>query len=316
MVVANHKQARVKCVYSIFTPLKLRLYMTIAKLAKLLRDHALTRIRPDNSRYKALLLADEHAIAELTGTSLLSVECAALKENIIPERYSRNQKSLSCRDQLKLLQAHVAIIGVGGLGGAVAEILARTGIGALTLVDGDRFEESNLNRQIISTPSLLGKSKAKCAAERVTLINPAIFAHPVEDFLTSENGGAILAPCRLAVDCLDTISARFTLEKSCKNLGIPLVSAAIGGGSGHAIVIYPGDPGLQMIYGKEEKHNRPGIEATIGTLCYTALFMAGVQCAAVTAILLDRKSPLRNTMLMTDVHDLSCDLIVFEDDSD
>ncbi len=279
------------------------------KLYELLQNKVQTRTRPDKTVYSALFFADEVTIAKETGMSLLEVECAALYENILPEKYSRNQKSLTNTDQLKLLQSHVAIIGLGGLGGTVTEILARIGIGSLTLVDGDCFDESNLNRQILSTPALLGSSKAKTARNRVNEINPAIKVTSVQDFLTDSNGETLLTDTQLAVDCLDTISARFILEKACKSTGIPLVSAAIGGSNGQATVIFPEDPGLRLIYGPVDKTAQSGIEATLGTLPYAAMYMAAVQCAEITNILLGAPSELKNKLFIADVQEHSTDLI-------
>ena len=279
------------------------------KLYELLQNKVQIRTRPDKKVYSALFFADEVAIAKETGMSLLEVEYAALYENILPERYSRNQKSLTNTDQLKLLQSHVAIIGLGGLGGTVTEILARIGIGSLTLVDGDSFDESNLNRQILSSPALLGASKAKTARNRVNEINPAVKVTSVQEFLTDSNGETLLAGAQLAVDCLDTISARFVLEKACKSVKIPLVSAAIGGSNGQATVIFPEDPGLRLIYGPVDKTAQSGIEATLGTLPYAAMYMAAVQCAEITNILLGAPPELQNKLFIADVQEHSTDII-------
>jgi molybdopterin-synthase adenylyltransferase len=73
-----------------------------------------------------------------------------LKTDIIPERYVRNFNAFSPKDQIKLLRSTVAVVGLGGLGGGVTEILARIGIGTLILIDGDVFEDTNLNRQMLS----------------------------------------------------------------------------------------------------------------------------------------------------------------------
>ncbi len=161
--------------------------MDTGQLADLLQTFAKIRLRPDKSSYTSLLLADAWAIGKQTGLSLRQVENAALTAGILPERYSRNQKSLSCADQLRLLQSHVAIIGLGGLGGTVTEILARLGVGGLTLVDGDVFDESNLNRQLLSSPTRLGEKKASAAATRVRNINPAVEIRAIGDFFTADN---------------------------------------------------------------------------------------------------------------------------------
>jgi molybdopterin/thiamine biosynthesis adenylyltransferase len=279
------------------------------QLAEVLHSFGQKRQRPDQSSYTALLLADAWKIAGLAGKSLLEVECAALAEEILPERYSRNQKSLSCAEQLRLLQSHVAIIGLGGLGGTVTEILARLGVGHLTLVDGDIFDESNLNRQLLSSPDRIGRKKAPAAGERVREINPAVAVRVISEFLTKTNGSAILAGVHLAVDCLDTIAARFVLEEACRTAVIPMVSAAIAGTSGQATAVFPGDPGLQMIYGLPANAPVRGVEASLGTLPFAAVYMAAIQCAEITTILLGKPPELRNRLLLAEICEHTAELV-------
>jgi molybdopterin-synthase adenylyltransferase len=283
--------------------------MDTGQLADLLQTFAKIRLRPDKSSYTSLLLADAWAIGKQTGLSLRQVENAALNAGILPERYSRNQKSLSCADQLRLLQSHVAIIGLGGLGGTVTEILARLGVGGLTLVDGDVFDESNLNRQLLSSPTRLGEKKASAAATRVRNINPAVEIRAMGEFFTAENGQTILTGAHLAIDCLDTIPARFLLEEACRKAGIPMVSAAIAGANGQATVVFPPDPGLQQIYGSPDKAPQKGIEASLGTLPFAAVYMAAVQCAEATTILLNRPPELRNRLFLAEVSDHTSELL-------
>ncbi len=283
--------------------------MDSGQLAELVRSFGRRRHRPDQSSYTGLLLADAWTIVKQTGTSLHEVEVAALAEGILPERYSRNQKYLSCPDQLRLLRADVAIIGLGGLGGTVTEILARLGVGHLTLVDGDVFDESNLNRQLLSSPGRLGQKKAPAAGERVREINPAVTARVIEEFLTADNAAAILAGAELAVDCLDTIAARFVLEEGCRVAAIPMVSAAIAGTSGQATTIFPGDPGLRQIYGRSADAPAKGVEASLGTLPFTAVSMAAVQCAEISTILLGKPPELRNRLLLAEICDHRAELV-------
>ena len=277
-------------------------------LFDLLQSCAQQRTRPDKSLYKALLLSDAWAIAEKTQLPLRTVEYAALEADIVPERYSRNQKSLSNADQLQLLRSHVAIIGLGGLGGTVTEILARIGIGRLTLVDGDCFDESNLNRQLLSSPANLGKLKAETAKYRVKEINPAVEVLAIAEFIRADNAQAILSGAQLAIDCLDTIADRFLLEDCCKNAQIPLISAAIAGSSGQATVIYPEDSGLKDIYGPPGSAPKKGIEASVGTLPFGAVYMAAVECSEAATILLGKPPELRNKLFLAEVSDHTTEL--------
>ncbi len=277
-----------------------------------LKTLAKKQTRPDGSAYFALSYQDEHQLVKSGNWSHKDVQICALENNIVPERYARNQNTLGNQEQLRLLRSHVAIIGLGGLGGTVTEILARIGIGTLTLVDGDHFEDSNLNRQLLSSVDVLGQKKADVAARRVTALNPAIEIHSLPLFFSAKNGTEILEHADIAVDCLDTITDRFILEGFCKKIKIPMVSAAIGGTSGQATVIFPNDAGLQRIYGTPENRPQKGIEATLGTLPFAAIAMAAVECAEIVALAIGRPSQLHNKMVLADFTYHSMDIMAFD----
>jgi molybdopterin/thiamine biosynthesis adenylyltransferase len=287
--------------------------MTRLNPLELLHDSSQIRSRPDGSSYRAITLKVALSIASRLAMTLYQLEEIALQADILPERYSRNQKSLTSADQLKLHRSTVAITGLGGLGGAVTEILARTGVGRLTLIDGDSFDESNLNRQLLSSVKHLGHAKAEVARQRVAEINPSCQVRAEQQFLSAENGESLLEGADLAIDCLDTIKDRFILEEACRQRSIPMVSAAIGGSCGQATVIFPGDPGLKLIYGNKDQAPKKGIEASLGTLPFAAIYMACVECSEAINLLLGRQSELRNGLLITDISDHSANLVSFAD---
>lgn len=281
-------------------------------LIEKIQQVAIEKKRPDDTTYHSLMFKDEEYISKSSGVSHKVVQIIALQNNILPERYARNQRSLSNEDQIKLLNSHVVVIGLGGLGGTVTEILSRIGIGKLTLVDGDFFEDSNLNRQLLSSTDVLGKMKAEVAENRVAALNPAVEVIPVRKYFNHENSAEILADADIVVDCLDTISHRFILETGCRIEDIPLVSAAIGGTSGQVTVIFPGDPGLQLIYGIPEKARTKGIEATLGTLPYAAVAIAAMECAEVVALAIGKPAQLRKRLLLADFTYHSVETVSFE----
>jgi len=279
------------------------------KILRLLKDSTEEKHHADKSQYAAIDLHNALKIAAETGASLYEVEEIALSSGITPTRFSRNQRILTTNEQKQLHLAHIAIVGLGGLGGGVTELLARIGIGNLTLIDGDSFDESNLNRQLLSTVSNIGTPKSTVAAERVLDVNPATRVTTHFQFLEQHNGYDLLAGAHLAIDCLDTISDRFTLEYICKKRKIPMISAAIAGKSGQATVIFPEDTGLKNFYGDRKNAPARGIETSIGTLSFTAAYMAAVECAETVNIILKNDSPLRNTLLFTDLSDYSVERI-------
>ncbi|MEJ2134074.1 MAG: ThiF family adenylyltransferase [Desulfofustis sp.] len=275
-------------------------------------EAATEKERPDGSRYLSLSFAEQRRLAHSHGSDHKAVQLVALRQGIVPEVYARNQKRLSSEDQIKLLRSHVVVIGLGGLGGTVTEILARIGIGRLTLVDGDRFDDSNLNRQLLSSTEVLGKPKSAVAETRVQAVNPAVETRAVTSFLTAENAENLMNGATIAVDCLDSITGRFTLEAACRKMGIVMVSAAIGGTSGQLTVIYPEDQGLSRVYGPPEKAVQRGVEKTMGTLPFAAITMAAMECAEVVAMAAGEPSALRNRLLFTDLIDHTLEIVDLE----
>ena len=163
-------------------------------------------------------------------------------------RYIRNVPALTAEECARLGQKRVAVIGCGGLGGYLIELLARVGVGAIQVVDGDVFESSNLNRQLLSAPDLLGASKAEAAARRIARINPEVEAQSFPVFLDEGNAPRLIEGCDAVLDALDGIPARKTLARACAQAGIPYVYGAISGWVAQAAVSMPGDGLIERLY--------------------------------------------------------------------
>ena len=217
------------------------------------------------------------------------------------ERYNRNFNTISLEEQDKLARSHVVIIGLGGLGGGVCEMLARTGVGTLTLVDGDAFDLTNLNRQILSREENIGKSKAQAAKERVSAINSSVQVNHWQAYADETNLYGMIAGADLVMDCLDTIDTRFLLQETAGQAGLPIVSGAIAGVCGQVTVIFPKDLGYELIYGKNKSSRSRGIETQTGNISYCALFVASLQASECIKVLLKRGDILRNKLLIADL---------------
>ncbi|MFB0919083.1 MAG: HesA/MoeB/ThiF family protein [Clostridiaceae bacterium] len=214
------------------------------------------------------------------------------------ERYKRNESALSKKENLSLRDKKVCIVGCGGLGGYIIEMLSRLGVGNLTLVDGDKFEVSNLNRQLLSTPLNLGTSKAKAASDRVSLINPEVNVVVYDVFLDKSNARRIIEGNDLVIDALDGKEARLILEDQCEESGIPLIHGAIGGWYGQVGVIYPGSRILHQVYeGKAEK----GIEEKLGNPAFTPALIASIEVSEAVKVLVGRETELKNKLLFIDI---------------
>jgi molybdopterin/thiamine biosynthesis adenylyltransferase len=272
------------------------------ELRKRILAAAGTATQPDGETIQVLEMTSAAHLADTEQVDRRAIEIAALENGILPLRYARNFKTYDREDQVTLLKSHVAVIGLGGLGGAVSEALARVGVGRLTLVDGDRFAGHNLNRQALCTEADLDKPKAAVAAQRINAINGACEVTAHETFLREDNAVTLLRGARVVIDCLDNIPGRFTLQAAAKQMGIPLVSAAVGGEAGHLTVIFPEDVGLELIYGPPEACKAvKGAETTLGCLPHVVTLMANLEVNAALGLLRGQEAHLRGRMLLVDL---------------
>lgn len=256
---------------------------------------------PDKTPCNSISINNIADISRKAGISCREVEIASLESEIIPERYIRNMKSFSATDQAILLKSMITIVGLGGLGGVVTEILARMGIGRLNLIDGDIFEESNLNRQYLCVENLIATPKAEAAAKRVKEINSSVDVQKYSEYLDKENASGIIEDSDVVIDCLDSLSGRFILEKASKKEGCRLVSAAVAGNYGHVTTIFPEDPGLRLIYGEAENAPNKGAETSLGALSHCVSLVASLEASEAIKILLNKGSLLRNKLLLVDL---------------
>ncbi len=151
---------------------------------------------------------------------------------MIPYWMSRTQLMLGDAAVEKLMQKTVLIIGLGGVGGICAEMIARAGIGKITIVDNDTIDASNINRQIPALHSTIKKSKAKVLAARLLDINPNLQLEVQELYIKEEITSGLLQSTQwdYVVDCIDTLSSKVFLIKKCVDLQLPIVSSMGAGG--------------------------------------------------------------------------------------
>lgn len=194
-------------------------------------------------------------------------------------RYSRNIPALNEQECETLRTKKVAVIGCGGLGGYLIELLTRLGIGQIIAVDGDVFDETNLNRQLLSEVSLLGTPKAEAAAARAAQINPDVAVTPVCTLLDEGNAHDLLRGCDAVLDALDNIPSRRILARACEQAGIPYIYGAISGWVAQAAVSMPGDRLIERLYPE-------GVEVRDkSVLSFTPALCASVQAALCVSLL-------------------------------
>lgn len=249
-------------------------------------------------------------IAHQNNLSPRAVELLALRNKIIPERCLRNIGSIGVAGQIKLLKSKAVIVGVGGIGGTVIELLARLGIGKIVIIDGDVFVDSNLNRQFLSFSNNLGKSKELEANRRLKIVNPSVQVQNFSIVAEEKNIPRIIEDSNVVIDGLDNIRSRFMVEKIYKKMRIPFVHGAVAGFSGQVATIFPEDPGLKRIYDSNRLPDY-GIESELGTICIASTSVATFQVAEVIKILCGWPDTLRNKVLVFDFKKYLFEIVEF-----
>jgi len=258
---------------------------------------------PADREVRVLKERDALVLSQQYDAHLSKIYIEALKIGISPYRYLRNRESISISEQLKLAQSKVSVIGSGGLGGSIILVLARLGIGELVIIDHDVFDETNLNRQAISSTEVLGILKCEEAERQVKIINPGVIITSYNKKLKPNTAMKLLEGCHVAVDALDNIADRFILEKASKTLNIPMVHGAVAGFAGQVMTIFPEDNGLESIYGKQpartDDSKRP--ETLMGVPAVTPSLVACYQAMEVVKVLLDKGNLFRSCLLYIDL---------------
>ncbi|WP_425060088.1 Molybdopterin-synthase adenylyltransferase [Sporomusa carbonis] len=223
---------------------------------------------------------------------------ALLRTGTMPERYLRNMGTVGIDGQIRLLNARVAVIGAGGLGGLVIELLTRMGVGYIKVIDGDIFAPHNLNRQVLSSEHNLGQAKVLAAAKRAAEINTDTELEIVNGMLTRANANRLIAGCQVVIDALDSIGDRLTLAKAARESRLPLVHAAIAGFTGQVMTVFPEDKGIEAVY-RDAGVNK-GVEVSLGNPAATPAIAAALEVQEAVKIITGKGEPLRNKLLYFD----------------
>jgi len=261
------------------------------------RSFLLKQAEGDLLPWKHHLFASTHF-----GLTMGQVEKLALESGLLPSRYQRNRKTISVEEQLRLFQTHVAVIGCGGLGCYIVEEMTRLGIGHITAVDPDVFEEHNLNRQLYATPAMLGQPKVEAARTRVAEINPAVTLLPLKCAFGKVNGSDILQGVNIVVDALDSIPVRLELSEVSSEMNIPMVHGAIGGWYGQIATQFPGEDTVRKIYNRSA--NGTGVEKGLGNPSFTPAVIASLQVAEVCKIIIGKGTTLGKRKLHINLLDM------------
>ena len=218
--------------------------------------------------------------------------------------------------QEKLKLANVLIVGCGGIGCTTAELLARAGVGQITLIDADTIEMSNLQRQIAYVEENIGFYKSEILAKRLKQINPHIRIKSYTSKLDESNAEQLISTQDLVLDGCDNFTTRYLVNQTCTQLNIPLISASAIGFQGQLFMVEGDSACYQCLFPKEEHANESLRCADSGVLATTPNVMASLQAHHALLYLGLAKTPLKQKLLLWDGLSMKQRLLAFEKDSD
>jgi len=281
--------------------------MTDDALARAIDEAARDLPYPDGRPGRFLDMAAVAALAGRFGLPPRHVEIAALGAGICPLRYARNLRAFTMAEQARLLASRAALVGLGGLGGGLVENLVRAGVGIVRAADGDVFEETNLNRQLLSCQATLGAPKAVAAAARAAAVNPSVAFTAHAGFLDEAGMAALLAGADVAVDALGGLADRPALVAAARSRNVPLVTGAVAGYTAIVATVRPGEPSPSEIFGG----SGPAAEDVLGCPSPAVMAVAALMAAEAIRLLAGRPPALAGKALIVDLETMHFDTVSF-----
>jgi adenylyltransferase/sulfurtransferase len=227
------------------------------------------------------------------------------------ERYSRQimLEGIGYDGQLKLRDARICVVGVGGLGSPIVSQLTAMGVGHLRIVDRDVVELSNLHRQTLYNDADIGQVKVEAAAKKLKAMNPNVDIEPLPVSINEHTALKIVEGCDVIIDGLDSVMARYALNDACIRLTIPYVYGGAIGLLGSACTIIPGETAcLRCIFPSLADDDMPTC-STEGIHPSVLSVVAGAEVSEAAKIIVGQKPTLLNKLLYFDLADLTFDLI-------
>lgn len=218
------------------------------------------------------------------------------------DRYVRQMTlaEIGAAGQARLAAAKVLIVGAGGLGSSVLQILAGAGIGEIVIVDHDHVEVTNLHRQPLYGMDDIGAPKAEAARRALLRANPGIVVTARSERLTPSNAAALVQEASIVIDAADNFAVTYTLSDHCRALGKPLVSASVLGLSGYVGAYCGGAPSYRAVF--PDAPEVAGNCASVGVLGSAVATMGSLQAHMALHLLLDLKPRVLGRVVSFDGH--------------
>src|SRR5215207_1954857 len=227
------------------------------------------------------------------------------------QRYSRQimLEEIGFAGMERLRNAHVSVIGVGGIGNPVVTQLTAMGIGKLKIVDRDVIEISNLHRQHLYTDEDIGKVKVEAALERLRRLNPQVEIEAVPASVTTYTAENLVKGSDIVIDALDSIDARYALNDACIRQNIPFIYAGALGMLGSVCTILPNKTAcLRCMFPELEEDEMPTC-STEGVHPSILYLVSGIQVSEAIKMIIGQQPTLANTLLYIDLTELSFEKI-------
>ena len=225
--------------------------------------------------------------------------------------YSRQivLKEFGMEGQRKLKEAKVCVVGAGGLGSPILTQLASMGVGSIRVVDRDVVEVSNLQRQHLYGVHQVGLPKVEAAMDRLNMINPFVEVEPVPLSVSYVNAERIIEGADIVVDALDSMAARYAVNRACQRAGAPFVHGAVIMQVGTASTIIPGETAcLECFQGGIDDADLPSC-AVLGVHPSIIGLIASAQVSETIKLLLGESPVLANKLLFADLKELSIEKV-------
>lgn len=218
--------------------------------------------------------------------------------------------------QEKIKLANILIVGCGGIGCSSAELLARAGVGQITLIDADTVEMSNLQRQIAYVAEDIGFYKAEVLAKRLKRINPHIRVLVETSKLDQQNAQQLIASQDLVLDGCDNFTTRYLVNQICKQANMPLISASAIGFQGQLLMVEGQSACYECLFPKQQHASESLRCADSGVLATTPNVMASLQAHHALLYLGLNNTALKQKLMLWDGLTLKQRIVAFEKDTD
>lgn len=243
-----------------------------------------------------------------------SIELSDVELQLYARQILLEDWDIDAQERLKL--SNVLIIGCGGIGCLTAELLARAGVGKLTLIDADTVEISNLQRQIAFDHHDVGFYKAEVLAKKISQINPYIKIEYITSKIDFNNAAALITQQDLVLDGCDNFETRYLVNQICKDANVPLISASAIGLQGQLFMVDGESACYECLFPKEDHADESLRCADSGVLATTPNVMASMQAHHALLYLGLNLTPLKQKILLWNGMNMQQRILNFDKDKE